>query len=431
MNAVDIIIKKRDGLALTKDEIEFMINGYTLGEIPDYQMSAFLMATYFRNMTDEETYHLTMAMLNSGKVIDLSRIKGFKVDKHSTGGVGDKTSLVLAPLVASLGIKFAKMSGRGLGHTGGTLDKLEAIRGFNISMDIEDFIDQVEHINIAIIGQTEEIDKADKKMYALRDVTGTVPSIPLIASSIMSKKLAAGSDAIILDVKVGSGAFMSNLADALKLATLMKNIGIKANKKMTCVLTNMDEPLGYAVGNSLEVIEAINTLNGRGPKDLTELCLTLGSYLLIDAGLVKSEIEGRNLLLEQIKNGQAIGKFVELVAAQGGNVDYIYHPELFDLGEEFELKASESGYISHIDSYIVGHASMLLGAGRETLDSEIDYSVGIVLNKKVGEYVNAGETLATIYHNGKNKDEAYKMLESAYRYSKEPVNVKLILDVVR
>ena len=431
MNALDLIIKKRDGLELTKAEIDFLIDEYTENKIPDYQMSAFLMATYFNGMTEEETFNMTMAMQRSGKSVDLSLIKGFKVDKHSTGGVGDKTTLVLAPMVASLGIKFAKMSGRGLGHTGGTLDKLESIRNFNVNLSIEDFIDQVEHINLAIIGQTSEINLADKKLYALRDVTGTVPSIPLIASSIMSKKLAAGADAIILDVKVGSGAFMPNETEAIKLATAMKDIGQKAGKKVTCVLTNMDEPLGYAVGNSLEVIEAINTLNGRGPKDLTELCLTLGAYLVIDAGL-ETTLEGaRAILYEQIKNGKALEKLAELVKSQLGDVDYIYHPELFDLGDIIELKATKSGYISKIDSYKVGHASMLLGAGRETLDSDIDYSVGIVLQKKVGDYVNQGETLALLYVADKNIEEATKILESAYSYSDTQIDTKLILNVVR
>ena len=431
MNVLDLIIKKRDGYSLTKAEIDYLINGYASGEIPDYQMSAFLMATYFKGMNKDEIFALTMAMENSGKTVDLSQIKGFKVDKHSTGGVGDKTTLVLAPLVASLGIKFAKMSGRGLGHTGGTLDKLESIRDFNVNLSISEFIDQVENINIAIIGQTKEINIADKKLYALRDVTGTVPSIPLIASSIMSKKLAAGADAIILDVKVGSGAFMPNIEEALKLASAMKDIGTMANKKVTCVLTNMDEPLGLAIGNSLEVIEAINTLNGRGPKDLTELCLTLGSYLVVDAGLETSLEEARKTLLEQIRNGRALAKFVELVKAQGGNVDYIHHPELFDLGDVVELKAETSGYISRIDSYKVGHASMLLGAGRENLDSEIDYSVGIVLNKKVGDYVNCGDVLAYLYVNDKNVDEAYNMLKEAYTYTDKEITTKLILDVVR
>lgn len=431
MSALDLIIKKRDGLELTKAEIDFLIDEYTENKIPDYQMSAFLMATYFNGMTEEETFNMTMAMQRSGKSVDLSLIKGFKVDKHSTGGVGDKTTLVLAPMVASLGIKFAKMSGRGLGHTGGTLDKLESIRNFNVNLSIEDFIDQVEHINLAIIGQTSEINLADKKLYALRDVTGTVPSIPLIASSIMSKKLAAGADAIILDVKVGSGAFMPNETEAIKLATAMKDIGKKAGKKVTCVLTNMDEPLGYAVGNSLEVIEAINTLNGRGPKDLTELCLTLGSYLVIDAGL-ETTLEGaRAILYEQIKNGKALEKLAELVKSQLGDVDYIYHPELFDLGDIIELKATKSGYISKIDSYKVGHASMLLGAGRETLDSDIDYSVGIVLQKKVGDYVNQGETIALLYVADKNIEEATKILESAYSYSDTQIDTKLILNVVR
>ncbi len=431
MNVEELITKKRDGFSLSKDEIDFLIEGYTNNTIPDYQMSAFLMAVYFKGMTEEETYNLTMAMLHSGKSVDLSRIKGFKVDKHSTGGVGDKTSLVLAPLVASLDIKFAKMSGRGLGHTGGTLDKLESIPNFNISLDIEEFIDQVEHINIAIIGQTEEINLADKKMYALRDVTGTVPSIPLIASSIMSKKLAAGSDAIILDVKVGSGAFMPNVEEASKLAYAMKEIGTRAGKSVTCVLTNMDEPLGFAVGNSLEVIEAINTLNGRGPKDLTELCLTLGSYLVVDAGITKDFDEARKLLLEQIRSGKALDKLIELVEAQGGNVDYITHPELFDLGEVRELKAPKSGYITKIDSYKVGHASMLLGAGRETLEDDIDYTVGIVLKKKVGDYVIAGETLADVYVNEKGIDSCFKLLEEAYDFSDEEIIPNLILKVVR
>ena len=407
MEALDIILKKRNGLELTKEELTFFINGYVDGSVKDYQMSAFLMATYFEGMTDDEATNLALIMEHSGDVIDLSNIKGFKVDKHSTGGVGDKTSLVLAPLVASLGVKFAKMSGRGLGHTGGTLDKLESIPGFNISLSKEEFVKQVNDINIAIIGQTGSVCPADKKMYALRDVTGTVDSIPLIASSIMSKKLAAGADAICLDVKVGSGAFMKTAPDALKLANLMVSIGKKANKKMTAILTNMDEPLGKAIGNSLEVKEAIATLNGEGPKDLEDLCLTLGSYLVLDSGKAESLKEARQMLEEQIKNKQGLKTLAKMVEAQGGNSDYIYHPELFVNAKEIiEVKAKDSGYISRIDSYKIGHASMLLGAGRENLDTVIDPVVGIVLNKKVDDFVNIGDTLAYIHTNGKNTKEA-------------------------
>ncbi len=432
MEALDIILKKRNGLELTKEELTFFINGYVDGSVKDYQMSAFLMATYFEGMTDDEATNLALIMEHSGDVIDLSNIKGFKVDKHSTGGVGDKTSLVLAPLVASLGVKFAKMSGRGLGHTGGTLDKLESIPGFNISLSKEEFVKQVNDINIAIIGQTGSVCPADKKMYALRDVTGTVDSIPLIASSIMSKKLAAGADAICLDVKVGSGAFMKTAPDALKLANLMVSIGKKANKKMTAILTNMDEPLGKAIGNSLEVKEAIATLNGDGPKDLEDLCLTLGSYLVLDSGKAESLKEARQMLEEQIKNKQGLKTLAKMVEAQGGNSDYIYHPELFlNAKEIIEVKAKDSGYISRIDSYKMGHASMLLGAGRENLDTVIDPVVGIVLNKKVDDFVNIGDTLAYIHTNGKNTKEAIDLFYDSISYSDKKREVKLILDVVR
>lgn len=432
MQMLDIIIKKRDGFELSKEEIEFVVNGYTDGSIPDYQMSSFLMATYFQGMTDNEATTLAIAMEKSGDEIDLSRIKGFKVDKHSTGGVGDKTSIVLAPLVASLGIEFAKMSGRGLGHTGGTLDKLESIPGYNIQISPEDFISQVEDIHIALVGQSGNLTPADKKMYALRDVTGTVDSIPLIAASIMSKKLAAGSDGICLDVKVGSGAFMKNIEDARRLATLMCNIGRLCGRKMTAVLTNMDEPLGLAVGNTLEVKEAIETLNGRGPKDLRDLCLRLGAYLVVDAGLTTSYDEAIDMLVNQINNGKALDKLAELVRYQGGNEDYVYHPELFEDAEaKIEVKSNSEGFVKRIDSYKVGRASMLLGAGREKLTDEIDHAVGIVLNKKVGDYVKVGETLGTIYTNGKNTDECIKMFSDAFTFSKEQVEVNLILDVIR
>ena len=432
MQMLDIIIKKRNNETLTDEEIKFLVTNYTNGNIPDYQMSAFLMAVYFNGMTDDEATTLALEMEHSGDVLDLSKIKGFKVDKHSTGGVGDKTSIVLAPLVASLGIEFAKMSGRGLGHTGGTLDKLESIPGYNIQITPEDFIKQVQDIHIALVGQSGNLTPADKKMYALRDVTGTVDSIPLIAASIMSKKLAAGSDGIVLDVKVGSGAFMKTLDDAKTLATLMVNIGRKCGRKMTAVLTNMDEPLGLAVGNTLEVKEAIDTLNGRGPKDLRELCLDLGSYLVVDAGLAQTLEEAHQMLETQITNGRALDKLAELVSAQGGNSDFVYHPELFiSANEVIEVKSMAEGYVERIDSYKVGRASMLLGAGRETLADEIDHAVGIVLNKKVGDFVAKGDILGYIHTNGKNTKQAIDMFNSAFKLSNVTVDVKLILDVIR
>lgn len=432
MQMLDIIIKKRNNETLTDEEIKFLVTNYTNGNIPDYQMSAFLMAVYFNGMTDDEATTLALEMEHSGDVLDLSKIKGFKVDKHSTGGVGDKTSIVLAPLVASLGIEFAKMSGRGLGHTGGTLDKLESIPGYNIQISPEDFIKQVQDIHIALVGQSGNLTPADKKMYALRDVTGTVDSIPLIAASIMSKKLAAGSDGIVLDVKVGSGAFMKTLDDAKTLATLMVNIGHKCGRKMTAVLTNMDEPLGLAVGNTLEVKEAIDTLNGHGPKDLRELCLVLGSYLVVDAGLAQTLEEAHQMLETQITNGRALDKLAELVSAQGGNSDFVYHPELFiSANEVIEVKSMAKGYVERIDSYKVGRASMLLGAGRETLADEIDHAVGIVLNKKVGDFVAKGDILGYIHTNGKNTKQAIDMFNSAFKLSDVTVDVKLILDVIR
>ena len=390
------------------------------------------MAVYFQGMNDEEATTLALQMEHSGDIMDLSRIKGFKVDKHSTGGVGDKTSIVLAPLVASLGIEFAKMSGRGLGHTGGTLDKLESIPGYNIQIAPEQFISQVQKIHIALVGQSGNLTPADKKMYALRDVTGTVDSIPLIAASIMSKKLAAGADGICLDVKVGSGAFMKTLEDAQHLATLMVNIGKMCGRKMTAILTNMDEPLGLAVGNSLEVIEAINTLNGKGPKDLHDLCIYIGSRLVVDAGLTDSFDEAGNMIEVNFKNGLALKKLAELVEAQGGNADYIYHPELFrDADEIIPVYAKAKGYIKRIDSYHVGRASMLLGAGREKLTDEIDPIVGIVLNKKVGDYVDENTVLGYIHTNGKNTEDAINMFANSFEYSNESVDVKLILDVIR
>ncbi len=432
MRAVDIIEKKRNGLELTNEEIKFLINGYTNGDIPDYQMSAFTMAVYFQGMNDNEATNLALAMLHSGDELNLDMIEGVKVDKHSTGGVGDKTSLVLAPLVASLGINFAKMSGRGLGHTGGTLDKLESIPGFNISLTDDEFIEQVKKIHLAIIGQTVNLAPADKKLYSLRDVTATVDSIPLIASSIMSKKLASGANAICLDVKVGSGAFMKNIDSARKLAKLMVAIGNKCNRHMTAVLTNMDEPLGFAVGNSVEVLEAINTLNGNGPKDLLELCLTLGAYLVIDSNLASTVSEAKDLLRKQIENKEGLNKLAEMVNAQGGDSSYIFNPAKFVLGKNvIEIKSQNKGYVSKIDALAIGHAAMLVGAGREKITDTINPRVGVVLNKKVGDYVNENETLATLYSDGNNEKEAIEMIKKAYSYADFEIEPKLILEIIR
>lgn len=432
MRAVDIIMKKRDNLELSKEEIDFLIDGYTKGNIEDYQMSAFTMAVYFNGMTDLESTYLALAMLNSGDVLDLSKIKGIKVDKHSTGGVGDKTSLVVAPVVASLGIKFAKMSGRGLGHTGGTLDKLESIPGYNISLTEEEFIEQVNDIGIALIGQTQDLAPADKKLYALRDVTATVESIPLIASSIMSKKLASGADVICLDVKVGSGAFMKNVKDATKLAKLMVQIGKNCNKKMTAVLTNMDEPLGNAVGNALEVIEAINTLNGNGPKDFTLLCERIASELILDSGLVDNLEDAKRLFNQQIENRKGLKTLAKLVHAQNGDESYIFNPSLFKKAKYvYEIKSNVKGYVNHINALEIGNAAMMLGAGRAKLSDKIDHTVGIVLAKKVGDKVNVGDVIATIHSNIENVDNVIDMIIKAYLINDVEVKPSLILDVIK
>lgn len=432
MRAVDIIIKKRNGLELTKEEIQFFIEGYTSGSIDAYQASALTMAIYFQGMTDIEATYLTESILHSGDVLDLSAIQGIKVDKHSTGGVGDKTSLVVGPLVASLGIKFAKMSGRGLGHTGGTLDKLEAIPGYNINVSEENFIKQVNKIGIALVGQTGELAPADKKLYALRDVTGTVESIPLIASSIMSKKLASGADAICLDVKVGSGAFMKNVEDASKLATLMVNIGKNCGKDMTAILTNMEEPLGLAVGNSLEVIEAIHTLNGNGPQDFTELCLEVAAHLVLAAKLVKSIDEAKVLLQKQIENKEGLNTLAKLVEAQGGDSSYIYHPEKFKAAKYItEVLAEEDGYVSHIDALAIGNAAMMLGAGRSKIGDAVDHSVGIVLAKKVNDKVCKGDVLAVLHSNQADVVSQAHLVKSAYQISRNQVDSALILKIIK
>lgn len=432
MRAIDIIIKKRDGLELTKEEITFFIEGFTNGSIDNYQASALTMAIYFQGMTDLEATYLTEAILHSGDVLDLSAIHGVKVDKHSTGGVGDKTSLVVGPLVASLGVKFAKMSGRGLGHTGGTLDKLEAIPGYDINISEENFIKQVNEIGIALVGQTGQLAPADKKLYALRDVTGTVESIPLIASSIMSKKLASGADAICLDVKVGSGAFMKNVEDASKLASLMVSIGKNCGKNMTAILTNMDEPLGLAVGNSLEVIEAIQTLNGKGPKDFTALCLEVAAHLVLASHTCETLEEAKSLLNQQISNQQGLHTLAALVKAQGGDEAYIYNPDLFPKAKyTFEVVSKTSGYVSHIDALAIGNDAMMLGAGRSRIGEEIDHSVGIVLGKKVNDKVCSGEVLATIYSNKENVSEEIEIITKAYTIAENQVDSQLILKIIK
>lgn len=398
MRMSDLIVKKRDGGTLTTEEIRFLIAGFTDGSIPDYQMSAMTMAIYFRGMDRRETLDLTMAMMHSGETLDLSGISGVKADKHSTGGVGDKTSLVLVPMVASLGVKMAKMSGRGLGHTGGTLDKLESFPGFNIRIPMEEFLRNVETVGMVIAGQTADLDPADKKLYALRDVTGTVPSIPLIVSSIMSKKLAAGADVIVLDVKCGSGSFMKTEDDAKELATEMVEIGKLAGKKTVAVITDMDEPLGNAVGNALEVKEAIAALRGEHPGELVELCITLGACILTAAGLAADDTAARAMLEGTIADGSALKKLAEFVAAQDGDPQSVYDTSLLPAAPvQMEVPAPADGYVSHIAASDVGMVSMHLGGGRATKDSEIDLSVGVVLHKKVGDSVAAGESLATIH----------------------------------
>lgn len=404
MRMYDLIMKKRNGGTLSRDEIFFMIEGYTKGNIPDYQMSAMMMAIYFNGMNEKETAALTMAMAESGDQLDLSGIQGIKVDKHSTGGVGDKTSLALTPMVSACGVKIAKMSGRGLGHTGGTIDKLESFQGFSTSLSEEAFIDQVNRIGISIIGQTKNLAPADKKLYALRDVTATVDNMSLIASSIMSKKLAAGADAIVLDVKTGSGAFMKEEADAMLLAGEMMTIGKNAGRKMMAVISDMDQPLGNAVGNALEVKEAIETLKGHGPADFTELCMTLGSCMLMVAEIAENEQQAREMLKEAVDSGKALDKLAELVEAQGGDKRMVYETDLLPKASSITpLLSEKDGYVEKIQCDEVGICSLILGGGRETKESVIDLSVGIVLTKKVGSHVKAGEPLAYIHSNEEAK----------------------------
>ena len=416
MRMYDIIQKKKKGNALTGDEIRFMTEGYVKGEIPDYQMSALLMAVCFQGMSKEETLALTLAMRDSGEVLDLSGIQGIKVDKHSTGGVGDKTSLVLAPMTAALGIPVAKMSGRGLGHTGGTIDKLECFPGFSTALTREQFCRNVNRMNMAIMGQTADLAPADKKLYALRDVTATVDQLSLIAASIMSKKLAAGADAVVLDVKTGSGAFMKEEKDAFALAEEMVEIGKSAGKKMAAVITDMDQPLGNAVGNSLEVKEAILALNGLGPKDLMEVVYALGAEMVLAAGKADTKEGAEELLKQTIQKKTALDKLAEFVEAQGGERRYVYQPELLPAaGIQMQVINTETGYVGGIQAEEIGLASLILGGGRVTKDSPIDLSVGILLHKKRGQAVQPGEALATVYANDMEKaKEAYGKIVRAY-----------------
>ena len=400
MRMVDLIAKKRDGQSLSKEEIEWIVTGYTNGEIPDYQMSALTMAIFYQDMTDQEITNLTLTMANSGDVVNLENIEGIKVDKHSTGGVGDTTTLVLAPLVASVGVPVAKMSGRGLGYTGGTLDKLEAIPGFQIELSEEKFVELVNESKVAVIGQSGNLAPADKKLYALRDVTATVDSIPLIASSIMSKKIAAGADAIVLDVTTGDGAFMKNIEDAKRLASTMVQIGKLANRQTMAVISDMSQPLGEAIGNSLEVVEAIETLQGKGPKDLEEMCYVLGSQMVVLAKKADTLEQAREMLEEALHSGKAFAKFKEMVANQGGDVSVIDHPEkLLTAKYEIELPAKQSGVITKLVANELGIAAMMLGAGRKTKEDTIDFAVGLKLRKKVGEAIQEGESVLTIYAN--------------------------------
>lgn len=407
MRIYDLIIKKRNGGELATEEINYLVSGYTNGKIPDYQMSAMLMAIYFRGMNPRETADLTMAMVNSGDILDLSLVDGVKADKHSTGGVGDKVSLVLGPMAAAVGMPVAKMSGRGLGHTGGTIDKLESIPGFITSMEPERFISQINAIKIALTGQTGNLTPADKKIYALRDTTATVESIPLIASSIMSKKIAAGADVIVLDVKCGSGAFMKTQEEAEKLASLMVDIGKSLGRKTTAVITDMDEPLGHAVGNANEVIEAIETLKGRGSMDVLEVSLVLGSWMLVGSGMEKSQQEAYLKLKQTIDNKSALNKFREWITAQGGDAGVIDDYRRFPQAKlVIDVNAPKSGYINHMDSDEIGMAAMVLGAGREKKGDNIDPSVGIDLLKKTGDYAKEGEIIAKIYANDENRAQS-------------------------
>lgn len=431
MRMVDLIEKKRDGNELSKEEIEYIVTNYTNGKIPDYQVSALLMAIFYQDMTNEEITNLTLAIANSGDVIDLSSLEGIKVDKHSTGGVGDTTTLILAPLVASVGVTVAKMSGRGLGYTGGTLDKLEAIPGFQIELSDEAFVRIVNESKVAVIGQSGNLAPADKKLYALRDVTATVDSLPLIASSIMSKKIAAGADAIVLDVTTGDGAFMKNIEDARRLAKTMTSIGKLANRETVAVISDMSEPLGEAIGNSLEVVEAIETLQGNGPEDLVEMCYALGSQMVVLAGKAKTIDEARTLLQEALESGKALAKFKEMIQNQGGDPAIVEHPErILTARYTMELPAKQSGVVSKIVANELGIAAMMLGAGRKTKEDDIDHAVGLKLHKKIGDTVTKGESLLTIYSNDKEISSVIELLYKNIEIGESAMKPTLIHDII-
>lgn len=431
MRMVDLIEKKRDGNELSKEEIEYIVTNYTNGKIPDYQVSALLMAIFYQDMTNEEITNLTLAIANSGDVIDLSSLEGIKVDKHSTGGVGDTTTLILAPLVASVGVTVAKMSGRGLGYTGGTLDKLEAIPGFQIELSDEEFVRIVNESKVAVIGQSGNLAPADKKLYALRDVTATVDSLPLIASSIMSKKIAAGADAIVLDVTTGDGAFMKNIEDARRLAKTMTSIGKLANRETVAVISDMSEPLGEAIGNSLEVVEAIETLQGNGPEDLVEMCYALGSQMVVLAGKAKTTDEARTLLQEALESGKALAKFKEMIQNQGGDPAIVEHPErILTARYTMELPAKQSGVVSKIVANELGIAAMMLGAGRKTKEEDIDRAVGLKLHKKIGDTVTKGESLLTIYSNDEEITSVIELLYKNIEIGESAMKPTLIHDII-
>lgn len=431
MRMVDLIEKKRDGNELSMKEIDYIITNYTSGNIPDYQISALLMAIFYQDMTDREITDLTLAIAHSGDVIDLSPLDGIKVDKHSTGGVGDTTTLILAPLVASVGVTVAKMSGRGLGYTGGTLDKLEAIPGFKIELSDEEFIRIVNDSKVAVIGQSGNLAPADKKLYALRDVTATVDSIPLIASSIMSKKIAAGADAIVLDVTTGDGAFMKNIEDARRLAKTMTSIGKLANRQTVAVISDMSEPLGEAIGNSLEVVEAIDTLKGNGPEDLVEMCYALGSQMMVLAKQAATIDEARVQLKKALESGKALLKFKEMIQNQGGDPSVVDQPErLLTAKYVSELPAKESGIVSKLVANELGIAAMMLGAGRKTKDDAIDHAVGLKLNKKIGDPVQEGESLLTIYSNEEDISSVKELLYQNIEISDSAEKPTLIHDII-
>lgn len=422
MNMVSIIQKKKDGLPLSKEEIKWFVDGYVKGDIPDYQVSALLMAIYFQGLSKEEIFHLTEAMRYSGDTIDLSSIEGIKVDKHSTGGVGDKTTLVVAPLAAACGVPIAKMSGRGLGFTGGTVDKMESIPGFKTSLEPEEFLNQVNTMGMAVIGQTAHITPADKKLYALRDVTATVDNLGLISSSIMSKKLAAGSDAIVLDVKCGDGAFMENIEDAVKLAEMMVEIGNSAGKRTVAAITEMGQPLGKAVGNSIEVMEAIETLKGKGPEDITELAIKLSGIMVYLGGKASSPEEGQAMTKEALDNGRGLAKLGEFIKAQGGNPGVITDYSLFPQHSiEKTLRAKKSGYVRTIEAKKIGLASQQTGAGRATKEDDIDLSAGIMVCKKIADEVQEGDVLARFFGNDEKKlQQAMLIAEEAFVIENEP-----------